>query len=129
MKKIILLCTGILLGALTGCSSESNPEPEQNMEALILEAYEAGKQDAINAIKEEANNDFTHYASVEVLEEVIVNFFGNDEYAYEMRDCILWHPDVEFYESDALVDKYIKDSQIEESTYETYSYPDNLKPN
>ena len=116
MKKLFLLCAGVLLGLVVGCSSNSSSD----MEAEILEAYELGKQDAINAIKEEASNDYSHYANVEKLEEVIVDYFGNDDYAYEIRDCVLWHPDIEFYESTDLIDKYIEDSQITDLNYEMY---------
>ena len=107
------------LFAVTGCGSNSPHTPES-----CPTVYEEGKKEAISTIKREAQNDTRTYVDAQVLEEIILNNYGEDT-----RDAILFDPDVEFYTAGEMIDGFIEDSGVTEPSYDTYSYPDNLEPN
>lgn len=121
MKKVFLVCAGLLMGLIIGCSSESEPEPEPDLNEYIQEAYDAGKRDAIISIMEEACGDDSYYIDSHMVGEIIVNYFGkDDDYAYLVRDDILCHPDIDGHYAYELLSIYVDNSDVEDLHYEDF---------
>lgn len=108
MKRIITLTLISLCScAIIGCSLSSNALDRYEADQIV---YINGQEDAVLAIREGAQSDYTHYVDADVLEEIIRRHFGDD--ADDIRDMILFHPDVEIYSATDIVDEAIDNSGL-----------------
>lgn len=109
-KKFLILFITFTLNTLllAGCSNITEHTPDDCPEVFI-----AGQQDALDKLQYSAEAKwYVNYVDVKSLETVLRNYFGDD--ADEIRDMIIYHPDVEHYNTTDIVNDLINEYNWEE---------------
>ena len=111
MKNIIisiLACVCILLA----CSSNKG---YNSSSSSYYEGYEDGVKHALSVLRGNSN-DWDRYVKFEDVEDSIYLYYDNNPYvdADLVRDDILYHPDVENYTLNELLENLINETTLEE---------------
>lgn len=110
MKKRIL--TAILICIMLSCfgCSKIQVETEEHTPGNCPEVYKEGIKYAVKETKDGAEGDWRIYVEVEELEDIIRSYFGDE--AEEIRDMIIYHPDLKKYDASEIVEDAIMNSEL-----------------
>lgn len=83
---------------------------KNDSESESTDLYVEGQRNAVERIKDEAQYSYDTYVSVEQIEDLLLKQYG--AYGEEIRDSIIYHPDVDRYSVSDIVDTLIEESSF-----------------
>lgn len=83
---------------------------QNDYESESADLYVEGQRNAVERIKDEAQYSYDTYVSVEQIEDLLLKQYG--AYGEEIRDSIIYHPDVYRYSASDIVDTLIEESSF-----------------